>query len=89
MTSYYPVISVTVQGVLTHARPPNLLFHDLKEVMPSDVTQGLVVVQYCVPLLRGENVRRLLTCLCLAADVTSISGELNFVVLQFGDGDLV
>ncbi|KAJ9062121.1 hypothetical protein DSO57_1014005 [Entomophthora muscae] len=33
-----------IQDVLMHAQPPNLLFHDLKEVKPSDVTQGLVFV---------------------------------------------
>ena len=72
-----------------HARPPNLTFHDLKEVTPSDVTQGLMVVHCCVPLLCGGNVRRLLACLCPVADVTSIGGEMAFIALQFGDGNQV
>ena len=74
---------------MTHTHPPNLLFHDLKEVASSDVTQGLVVIQYGVTSLCGGDVRCLLTCLCPAADVPSIDGELNFVVLQLGDGDQV
>ncbi|KAJ9073328.1 hypothetical protein DSO57_1017730 [Entomophthora muscae] len=64
-----------VQDILKHVWPPNLLFHDLKEVRPSDVTQGLVVVHYCGPLLCGGDVRRLLTCLCLVAEVISIGGS--------------
>ncbi|KAJ9071065.1 hypothetical protein DSO57_1000741 [Entomophthora muscae] len=54
-------------------------------VVSSDLTQGAVVMQYCVALLCGGDLRRLLTCLCLAADVVSISGEMDFVVLQIGD----
>ncbi|KAJ9081845.1 hypothetical protein DSO57_1010519 [Entomophthora muscae] len=75
-----------IQDVLAHTQPPNITFHDFKEVKPSGMSQGVVVVQYSVASLCGGNIGRLFPCLCAAADIAHISGELTFIALQLVDG---
>lgn len=69
-----------------YTQPSNLLFHNLKEVVSSEIAQGVVIVQYGVTLLCGGNVGSLFSCFCKAADIFCISGELTLSFFQLGDG---